>query len=141
MINPYLNFNGRTEEAFNFYKSVFGGEFQMLQRIKDTPGGDKAPAHEQNRVMHVALPIGKSTVLMASDIMESMGQTLTMGNNFSISVHTESEKEADQIFNGLANGGKVNMPMEKQFWGSYYGMLTDKFGVQWMVSYDSGQPK
>jgi PhnB protein len=78
---------------------------------------------------------------MASDIMESMGQTLTMGNNFSISVHTESEKEADQIFNGLANGGKVNMPMEKQFWGSYYGMLTDKFGVQWMVSYDSGQPK
>ena len=141
MINPYLNFNGKTEEAFNFYKSVFGGEFTMLQRIKDTPGGDKVPAHEQNRVMHVALPIGKSTVLMASDIMESMGHTLSMGNNFSISVHTESEKEADKIFNGLVNGGKVNIPLEKQFWGSYYGMLTDKFGVQWMVSYDSGQPK
>ncbi|HET9487078.1 MAG TPA: VOC family protein [Chryseosolibacter sp.] len=141
MINPYLNFNGKTEEAFNFYKSVFGGEFAMLQRIKDTPGGDKVPAHEQNRVMHVALPIGKSTVLMASDIMESMGHTLSMGNNFSISVHTESEKEADKIFNGLVNGGKVNIPLEKQFWGSYYGMLTDKFGVQWMVSYDFGQPK
>jgi PhnB protein len=136
VINPYLNFNGKTEEAFNFYKSVFGGEFTTFKRMKDTPGGDRIPANEQNRVMHVALPVGKNTVLMASDIMESMGHTLTMGNNMSISVHAESEREADKIFQGLTAGGKVTMPMEKSFWGSYFGMLTDKFGVQWMVSYD-----
>ena len=137
VINPYLSFNGKTEEAFNFYKSVFGGEFLTLQRMKDTPEASKVPSHEQDRVMHVSLPIGKETILMASDIIESMGHTLSMGNNFSISVSTESEKEADKIFNGLSAGGTVTMPMEKAFWGSYFGMLTDKFGVQWMVSYDS----
>lgn len=136
VINPYLNFNGKTEEAFIFYKSVFGGEFQVLQRIKDTPESSNFPPGEQNRVMHVSLPIGKNTQLMASDILESMGHKLTIGNNFSISVSAESEKEADKIFNGLAAGGKVTMPLEKAFWGAYFGMLTDKFGVKWMVSYD-----
>jgi PhnB protein len=141
VINPYLNFNGKTEEAFNFYKSVFGGEFVTLQRIKDTPESGNFPANEQNRVMHVSLPIGKNTILMASDILESMGHKLSMGNNFSISVSAESEKEADKIFKGLSAGGKVTMAMEKAFWGSYFGMLTDKFGVQWMVSYDYNQQK
>jgi PhnB protein len=141
VINPYLNFNGQTEQAFNFYKSVFGGEFITLQRMKDTPEGGNLPAHERDRIMHVALPIGKNTILMASDIMESMGHTLSIGNNFSISVSAESEKEAEKIFNGLAAGGKVTMPLEKAFWGSYFGMLTDKFGVPWMVSYDYNQPK
>jgi PhnB protein len=141
IINPYLNFNGDTEKAFNFYKSVFGGEFSAIQRIKETPEAKNFPANEQDRLMHVALPIGKNTILMASDILESMGHVLTRGNNFSISVSAESEKEADKIFSGLSAGGKVTMPLEKAFWGSYFGMLTDKFGVQWMVSYDYNQPK
>ena len=140
VINPYLNFDGRTEEAFNFYKKVFRGEFMTFQRVKDAPGGKDAPAKEQNRIMHVALPIGSETILMGSDTMESMGHKLIMGNNMSISVNAESEKEADQIFNGLSAGGKVTMPMEKAFWGSYFGMATDKFGVQWMVSYDPKRP-
>jgi Uncharacterized protein conserved in bacteria len=135
-INPYLNFNGQAEEAFNFYKSVFGGEFTIIQRMKDTAEGQKVPAHEQNRIMHVALPIGKNTMLMASDTLESMGHTHSVGNNLSISVSAESEQEANKIFNGLSVGGKAIMPLEKTFWGSYFGMLTDKFGVQWMVSYD-----
>ena len=140
-INPYLNFNGNTEEAFNFYKAVFGGEFAVLQRMKDTPEGDKVRADEKNRVMHVALPIGKENVLMGSDTFESMGHTLRMGNNMTISVSASSEKEADQIFRGLSSGGKVTMPLEKAFWGSYFGMLTDKFGIQWMVSFDYQQNK
>jgi len=138
-VHPYLTFNGNAEEAFNFYKSVFGGDFMTLQRIKDTPEAANFPAHEQDRVMHVTLPIGKNAVIMASDIIESMGHTLSVGNNFSISVTAESEKEADNIFTGLASGGQATMPMAKSFWGSYFGMLTDKFGVQWMVSYDYPQ--
>jgi PhnB protein len=139
-INPYLNFNGNTEEAFNFYKSVFGGDFLTIQRVKETPEAGKLSASEQERIMHVALPIGKNNILMGSDTMESMGYSLTMGNNFSISVNAESQKEAEKIFNGLSNGGKVTMPLEKAFWGSYFGMLTDKFGLQWMVSFDEKVP-
>lgn len=135
-INPYLNFKGNTEEAFNFYKSVFGGEFLTLMRFKDTPEADRVPDNEKDMVMHVALPIGKGNVLMATDALDSMGHTLTAGNNISLSVSTESEEEADKIFKGLSAGGKVTMPMGKQFWGSYFGMLNDKFGIQWMVSYD-----
>ena len=136
VINPYLNFDGKTEEAFNFYKQVFGGEFAVFQRIKDAPGSEQSPAHEQNRIMHVALPIGKQTILMGSDTMESMGHKLAIGNNISISVSADSESEADKIFKGLSSGGKVTMPLEKTFWGSYFGMLIDKFGVHWMVSFD-----
>jgi PhnB protein len=135
-INPYLNFDGKTEEAFNFYKSVFGGDFITLQRVKETPEAGKLSASEQDRIMHVALPIGKNNILMGSDTMESMGYTLKMGNNFSISVNAESQKEAEKIFKGLSTGGKVTVPLEKAFWGSYFGMLTDKFGLQWMVSFD-----
>lgn len=135
-INPYLNFDGKTEEAFNFYKSVFGGEFITLLKMKDTPEGNKLPPDELNRVMHVSLPIGKNNVLMGSDTMPSMGHTLNPGNNFHISIAAESEKEAEKLFNSLAVGGQVVMPLEKTFWNSYFGMLIDKFGVQWMVSYD-----
>jgi PhnB protein len=138
-INPYLNFNGNTEEAFNFYKQVFGGEFTSLQRIKETPMAAQFPASEQNRLMHVSLPIGKGNVLMASDILESMGHKLTNGNNYHISVSTESEAETTRLFNALSAGGKVTMPLEKTFWGSFFGMCIDKFGVQWMVSYDYNQ--
>ena len=136
-VNPYLNFAGTTEEAFNFYKSIFGGEFLVLQRFKDTPDGAKMPAHERDKIMHVALPLGKNgVILMATDTLESMGQKLTYGNNSHLAVDAESEKEADTLFNSLAAGGTTVMPMEKMFWGSYFGMCVDRFGVQWMVSFD-----
>jgi PhnB protein len=138
-VNPYLNFNGNTEEAFNFYKSVFGGEFITLQRFKDTSEADKVPANDQDKIMHVALPIGQGNILMATDALESMGQKLVSGNNFSLSVDAGSEAEADKLFNALAAGGQVNMPLEKTFWGAYFGMLTDQFGIQWMVNYDYNQ--
>jgi PhnB protein len=138
-LNTYLNFLGNTEEAFNFYKSVFGGEFAMLQRFRDTAEAGKLPAADQEKIMHIALPVGKESVLMATDALESMGHKLSVGNNFSISVSTESKEEADKFFNGLSAGGKVTVPLEKAFWGAYFGMLTDKFGIQWMVSYDANR--
>ncbi len=134
-VNPYLNFDGNTEEAFNFYKSVFGGEFTSLVRFKDMSEGDKMPPETQNKIMHVSLPIGKDTILMATDALESLGHKLNAGNNFYIYLETESKKEADRIFNSLSVGGKVEMPMQDQFWGAYYGAFADKFGVQWMVSH------
>ncbi len=134
-INPYLNFMGNTEEAFNFYRSVFGGEFAALMRFKDTPEAQRVPAAEQEKIMHIALPIGHGNMLMATDALESMGHTLTPGNNMSISISTDSETEADKLFNGLAAGGQVTVPLERSFWGDYFGMLNDKYGVQWMVSY------
>jgi PhnB protein len=138
-INPYLNFNGNTEEAFNFYRSVFGGEFTTLQRFKDTPEADRVPASDKEKIMHVSLPIGKGNVLMATDALESMGHALTVGNNFSIAVNAESEEEADKLFSELSAGGQVTMPLQKAFRGAYFGMLADKFGIQWMVNYDYNQ--
>ncbi|HEX5172349.1 MAG TPA: VOC family protein [Cyclobacteriaceae bacterium] len=132
--NPYLNFKGNSEEAFNFYKSVFGGEFAAVMRFKDTPEAERVPAHEREKIMHIALPIGKGNVLMATDALESMGHTIQQGNNFHISIDADSEAEADNLFSALSVGGKVAVPMNKMFWGSYFGMFTDKFGVQWMVS-------
>ena len=138
-INPYLNFNGSTEVAFNFYKSVFGGEFAALIRFKDTPEAGKITENEKDKIMHITLPIGLGNTLMASDVLESMGHTLTSGNNFYLSISADSEADADRIFKGLSAGGKVTMPLEKTFWGSYFGMLIDKFGIRWMVSYDFKQ--
>ena len=137
-LNPYLNFNGNSEEAFNFYKSVFGGEFAALQRFKDAPGcGDnKLSESDGEKIMHVALPIGRDTILMATDALESMGQNLTSGNNFSLSIDAESKEEAERSFNGLANGAQVEMPLADAFWGAYFGMLTDRFGIKWMVNHD-----
>jgi PhnB protein len=140
-INPYLNFKGNTEEAFNFYKTVFGGEFAALMRFKDIPAqegcdGAKLSENDLEKIMHVALPIGNGNVLMATDALESMGQKLTEGNNYSISVSAESKEEADKLFNGLAEGGKVEMPLGDAFWGAYFGMTQDKFGIRWMVNYD-----
>ncbi|HVU84151.1 MAG TPA: VOC family protein [Puia sp.] len=137
-INPYLNFSGNTEDVFNFYKSVFGGEFATFQRFKDVPGHENLPEKEKSMIMHVALPIG-SSLLMASDVLESMGHTLTTGNNFYISLNASSKAEADKIFNGLAAGGSVEMPIADMFWGAYFGMLKDKFDTRWMISFDSKQ--
>lgn len=133
-VNAYLNFNGNTAEAFNFYKSVFGGEFENFQRFSDMPDMEHLSEEEKSRVMHVSFPIGQ-TMLMGSDTLESMGYAFKTGNNFSLSVDTQSEEEADKIFNALAKGGNVTMPLEKTFWGAYFGMLTDKFGIQWMVNF------
>jgi PhnB protein len=135
-INPYLNFAGNTEEAFNFYKSVLGGDFTTLQRFKDTPDtAGRIPEKEKNMLMHVALPVGKSNTLMAGDALESMGHTFTQGDNIHLSLEAESKDEATKVFNGLAAGGTVKMPLQDTFWGSHFGMLKDKFGIHWMVSY------
>jgi PhnB protein len=135
-LNPYLNFKGNAEEAFNFYKSVFGGEFTNLQRFKDTPEGDKLSTADKEKIMHVALPIGKGNVLMATDAIESMGHKLTVGNNFHISISPDTKEETTKLFNSLSAGGNVTVPLQKMFWGATFGMFTDKFGVQWMVNYD-----
>jgi len=134
-VKPYLNFPGTAEEAFNFYKSILGGEFTSIQRFKDTPEGGRASANDANKIMHIALPLGKDNILMATDAVESMGHSVTAGNNFHLSLEAESESEANKLFGGLSSGGKVTMPMAKTFWGAYFGMVTDKFGVQWMINY------
>lgn len=132
-ITPYLNFNGDCEAAFNHYKKVFGGEFDTVQRFKDEPGGKHTPA-DANKIMHISLPLRKGYMLMGSDRPPSMGKG-SFGENVSLSIDTESRKEADAVFNGLAEGGKITMPIADTFWGAYFGMVNDKFGVQWMVSY------
>jgi len=133
-INPYLNFQDNTEEAFNFYKSIFGGEFSAVQRFKDVGQGPNLPEADGSKLMHIALPVGNN-LLMATDMLKSQGQKVNPGNNFSLSVQTESEEEANRIFNGLSAGGKIESPMKKEFWGDYFGMLQDKFGIQWLVHY------
>lgn len=138
-VNPYLNFNGNTEEAFNFYKSVFGGEFQVVMRFKDNPQCGGITEADKERIMHIALPIGNSTILMATDSLESLGQKLTVGNNFYICLSPETKEEADRLFNGLSAGGKIEMPIQDMFWGAYWGSFTDKFGVQWMVNYEKNR--
>lgn len=139
-VNAYLTFNGNCEEAFNFYKSVFGGEFPYIGKFKDMPQNDPncPPMSEAdaNRIMHVSLPISKETVLMGSDTGGEWASQFSKGNNISISINTESTDEADRLFNGLSQGGQVTMPMNKTFWGAYFGMFTDKFGINWMVNFD-----
>jgi PhnB protein len=132
----YLNFPGTTEEAFNFYKSVFGGEFSALQRFADTPEAPKLSDDEKNKIMHVSLPLGKDLTLMATDALESMGQKLQSGNNFYISISTDTKEEADKLFNDLSSGATIEMAMQDTFWNAYFGMLKDKFGVQWMINFD-----
>ena len=137
-LNPYLNFNGNTEEAFRFYRSVFRTDFTALQRFRDTPEpicAQVSPA-DHDKIMHVALPIGRGNMLMATDALESMGQSVQPGSNFSLCLSADSEAEAHRLFTALANGGSITMPLEKAFWGALFGLLTDKFGIQWMVNYD-----
>lgn len=134
--NIYLNFPGNAEEALNFYKSVFGGEFSAVIRFKDMPmPGQKLRKEDENKLMHIALPVGQDGILMASDALESHGQKLTVGDNMSISVQPDSREEADRIFKGLSAGGTIEMPIADQPWGDYYGSFTDRFGIPWMVNY------
>ena len=136
LINPHINFNGNAEEAFTFYKSVFGGEFAMIMRFKDMESPEFPVAdHEANKIMHIALPIGQN-ILMANDVPESMGRTNENENRSKIAISAESREEADQLFNGLSVGGIVEMPMEDSPWGSYFGMFRDKYGIEWMIDFD-----
>ncbi|MCV2486316.1 VOC family protein [Flavobacterium sp. SH_e] len=139
-VNPYLMFNGTCEEAFLFYKSVFGGDFPYIGKFKDAPAEEGEVLSEEalNRIMHVSLPIGNS-ILMGSDTHPRYGD-VGFGDNFSVSINAESREDADKIFNGLSAGGKVEMPMNDTFWGSYFGMFKDKFGINWMVSFDKNEP-
>jgi PhnB protein len=138
-VNVYLTFNGNCEEAFNFYKSVFGGEFPYLGRFGEMPPSEehKVSPEDANRIMHVSLPISRETIIMGSDTGGEWATSYKQGNNFSISITTDSREEADRLFNELSAGGTVTMPMNQTFWGDYFGMFTDKFGVQWMVSFDT----
>jgi PhnB protein len=138
-VNVYLTFNGNCEEAFNFYKSVFGGEFPYIGRFKDMPpqpGQPAMPAEAMDKIMHVSLPVSKETMLMGSDTGGEWAANYKEGNNFSISINAGSKEEADKLFNGLSAGGQVTMPMNNTFWGAYFGMFTDKFGINWMVNFD-----
>lgn len=133
-INTYLNFNGNTEEAFNFYKAAFGGEFAVVMRFGDTPGCEEMPATDKNKIMHIALPIG-GNMLMGTDVPETMEQVKN-GTSMSISVNTDSEQQTRDLFEKLSAGGDVKMPLDNMFWGALYGMFTDKFGIQWMLNYE-----
>lgn len=135
-VNPYLNFNGNTEEAFNFYKSVFGGEFRMIMRMKDAQGMP-VPEGQEEKIMHIALPLDNGTVLMASDNCND--ETFQAGNNYYISIHADSVEEGQKLFDALSAGGKSNHPYKKEFWGDWFGDLTDKFGTNWMVNYSENQ--
>ena len=136
LINPYINFNGNAEEAFTFYKSVFGGEFAKVMRFKDlSDPGFPISSAEEHKKMHIALPIGKN-ILMGNDVPEIMGKTNENENRSKIAISTESKEEADQLFNGLSAGGIVEMPIGDSPWGSYFGMFRDKYGIEWMVDFD-----
>lgn len=137
LINPYLHYNGNAEEAFNFYKSVFGGEFAMIARFKDLENPEQPfPEEEANKVMHIALPIGKTNVLMGSDVPSVLGKVNEQENRSKISISAESKEEADHLFNGLSAGGNIEMPIADSPWGSYFGMFRDKYGIEWMVDFD-----
>jgi PhnB protein len=136
-INPHINFNGNAEEAFNFYKSVFGGEFAKLIRFKDLASEEFPVAeNEANKIMYIALPIGKS-ILIANDVPAILGRTNENENRSKIVISAESKEEADKLFNGLSAGGQVEMPIQDSPWGSYFGMFRDKYGIEWMVDFDS----
>jgi PhnB protein len=136
-INPYINFNGNAEEAFTFYKSVFGGEFEKIIRFKDLSiPGFHLSEKDANKIMRITLPIGKN-VLIANDVPESMGRVSENENRSKISISAQSQEEADQLFNGLSAGGQVEMPIANSPWGSYFAMFRDKYGIEWTVEFDS----
>lgn len=139
-VNVYLTFNGKCEAAFNFYKSVFGGEFTFISKFNEMENNEenlsKLNPEEGNRIMHVTLPISAETSLMGSDTSGEWSSKLIEGNNYSVSINTSSLEEADRLFEGLSFNGLVTMPMNHTFWGAYFGMFTDQFGIHWMVNFD-----
>ena len=135
-LNSYLTFNGNCIEVFNFYKSVFGGDFTYVGKFKDMPkdANIKINENDKEKIMHISLPISENVVLMGCDTSEELVKNFIQGNNFSISINLDNKEEAKRLFNGLSKNGKITMPLNKTFWGSYFGMLTDQFGIQWMVN-------
>ena len=136
LINPHINFNGNAEEAFTFYKSVFGGEFAMIMRFKDMACSENPISEkEAHKIMHIALPIGKN-ILMGNDVPEIMGRVNENENRSKIAIGAATREEADKLFNGLSAGGTIEVPINDSPWGSYFGMLRDKYGIEWMVDFD-----
>jgi len=138
-VNVYLTFNGNCKAAFDFYKSVFGGNFTYISTFGEIPPNESSEpiaAADANKIMHVSLPISNETCLMGSDTYGAYAASFKEGNNFSLSINTFSKEEADKLFNALSVGGQVTMPMNKTFWGAYFGMFIDKFGINWMVNFD-----
>lgn len=135
-VNPYLTFNGTCEEAFNHYRSVFGGDFTYVGKFKDMPDNPDCAVAEEDleKIMHISLPISDETVLMGSDSSDAFGQATVEGNNFSISINTDSVEEVTRIYQELSEGGQIKMPLNKTFWGAYFGMFVDRFGIHWMVN-------
>jgi PhnB protein len=137
LINPHINFNGNAEEAFNFYKSVFGGEFVRIIRFKEMSSAEyPVPDNEADKIMNIALPIGQN-ILMGNDVPESMGPVNENENRSKIAISAESRDEADKLFNGLSAGGSIEYPIGDSLWGSYFGMFRDKYGIEWMVDFVS----
>jgi PhnB protein len=136
-INPWINFNGNAEEAFTFYKSVFGGDFTKIIRFKDLASDEfQVPENEANKIMTIVLPIGKHNVLIANDVPEFMGPVSENENRSKISISTESREEAEKLFNGLSAGGDIEGPIDESPWGTYAGMFRDKYGIEWIVEFD-----
>ncbi|RYY58967.1 MAG: VOC family protein [Chitinophagaceae bacterium] len=139
-INPFVHFNGNAEEAFTFYKSVFGGSFSNLKRYKEISSPEfQIPENDAERIMHISLPVGGGHAIMGSDVMEMMGKVTENDNRNTISISADSREEADKLFNGLSEGGTIEMPIADGPTGSYFGMFADKFGVQWMVDYTASK--
>jgi len=139
-VNVYLNFTGNCEEAFNFYKSIFKGDFTYIGRYGDMPpqeGMPSMPEEQKNKIMHISLPISNETMLMGADAMDGFGPPVVMGNNISLNVSVDKKSEADRIFKALVEGGQVTMPLADTFWGAYFGMTVDKFGINWMVNMEN----
>jgi PhnB protein len=141
-VNVYLTFNGNCEAAFDFYKSVFGGEYPHVGRFGEMPpqeGMPPIPEEDNNKIMHISLPISKETTIMGSDTAGPWADGFKEGTNFSLSIGTDTKEEADRLFAELSADGKITMPMDKTFWGSYFGMFNDQFGISWMISVDLNQ--
>jgi PhnB protein len=135
-INPWINFNGNAEEAFTFYKSVFGGEFTKIVRFKDLASAEfQVPETEANKIMYIALPVGKENMLIANDVPDFMGKVNENENRSKISINAESREEADRLFEGLSIGGVVEGPMGDSPWGTYAGMFRDKYGIEWIIEF------
>ena len=140
-VNAYITFNGNCEEAFNFYKSVFGGEFQYIGRYKDIPQSDKQNFRSDNdqKIMHISLPISKETILMGCDNADVSGEKTIIGNNISLSIDIADRDEADRIFSELSVGAEIKMSLSETFWGAYFGALTDQFGINWSINCELNQ--
>ena len=137
VVNPYLYFNGNCEQAFNFYKSVFNSEFKYIGRFKDVPPANRGAFTDQdNKIMHISLPISNETVLMGADHEDLFGQEVSMGR-FSLSLNTDRKEEADRLYQRLSEGGSTKLAMNETFWGSYYGIVTDQFGINWKISFEA----